>query len=530
MIIDLDIKTKILKVSNEQYRGSLRFFKPKLTESIIGSEALKHIQKRIDPKLQTSHTLMLYCYLNDIYEHPQCVCGNLTKFNTTTKEFMTYCSNKCRFENFSETVEARQKSNLEKYGCTNVLASKEIKEKIIQNNLAKYGVENYTQTEKYKESVRGLKRTPDFCENTRKGILKRSYNTIIKTFSHCSPLFTLEEYKGVKGYQKYKWYCKTCGKDFESSCDNGSAPVCEYCAPVGSLHEVVCKKYLESLNVDYKFRYRGLPSGKEIDLFIPDKNFGLELCGLYYHSTAGPSYQKPNHVTKLNECEGNGIKLFTIFDDEMFDLRKRRIVFYKIKNNLGLTKRKIYARQCKIVDVSSKDSERFLNKYHIQGSIGASYRFGLTYKNRLVALMTFNKGRTATGNVSEEGKWELGRYTTIFNFSVVGGGSKLLQHFIKTVNPKHIYSYADRRWSKGNMYEKLGFTFVKDTVPNYWYTKTFKTREHRLNYQKHKLTHFPAYSIDKTEEEIMKEEKYFKTWDCGSKLYVLNLEKSSLID
>jgi hypothetical protein len=133
--------------------------------------------------------------------------------------------------------------------------------------------------------------------------------------------------------------------------------------------------------------------------------------------------------------------------------------------------------------------------------------------------MTFNKGRTSTGHSPVEGEWELGRYCTIFNFNIVGGASKLLAHFIKNVNPNKIYSYADRRWSNGNMYNKIGFTFVKNTTPNYWYTKSFKTREHRVKYQKHKLVDFPSYDDALTEEEIMKLEKYFKIWDCGSKLY-----------
>jgi hypothetical protein len=521
-MIDIDIKDKLLKISNEQYKGSLRFFKPKFTESIIGKESLDHIKKRIDIKLQKSHTLMLYCYLNDIYETPKCVCGCDTKFNTNTKEFMKYCSNKCRFENFSDVVEVRKKSNLAKYGTSNYLASDEGKKKIKDSNIRKYGVSNYTQTEEYKESVRGKKNSPESIQKTKEAHLKRSYTNLVKKFTHCSPLFTVDEFDGVRGYKQYPWSCNKCKSNFISSCDNGSSPICDFCEPTGSKHEVICKELLESLGVDYKYRYRKLPSGKEIDLFVPDKMFGIEMCGLYWHSTAGPSYAKPNHINKLNECEENGIKLFTIFDDEMYNPVKKRIVLNKIKNSVGQNKKKIHARKCKIIELNSDTCSRFLEKYHIQGAIGSTYKYGLTYKNRLVAVITFNKGRTSTGHKPVEGDWELGRYCTIFNFNVVGGASKLITHFIRNTNPNKIYSYADRRWSNGNMYEKIGFSFVKNTTPNYWYTKTFKTREHRVKYQKHKLVDFPSYDNYLTEEDIMKKEKYFKIWDCGSKLYIWN--------
>lgn len=521
-MIDIDIKDKINNVVITKYGGSLRFLKPKLTIDLIGVEALKHIQSRIDKNLQSSHTLMLYCYLNDIYENPKCVCGLNVKFNTTTKEFMKYCSNKCRFDNQTETIKIRQQTNLTLYGSTNYLSSELGKAKIKKTNIAKYGVDNYAKTDEYKEKMIGNKDSDIVKHNKKVGMLKKSYNELISKFTHCKLLFTFNEYSGVKGYIQYSWNCNKCNADFVSSCDNGSSPICNHCKPTGSMHEIVCKQFIDKFKIDYKFRYRGLPSGKEIDIYVDDKKFGIELCGLFYHSTAGFNYAKPNHINKLTECEENGIKLFTVFDDEMYNLNKRRIVLNKIKNSLGEIKNKIYARKCKIIEIGAPTSEKFLNKYHIQGSIGSSYKYGLTYNNRLVAVMTFNKGRTATGHKSKDGHWELGRYCTIFNFSIVGGAGKLLQHFIRTVDPTLIYSYADRRWSNGNLYSKLGFDFIKNTTPNYWYTKTFKTREHRVKYQKHKLINMPSYKEELTEEEIMKLEKYYKIWDCGSKLYVWN--------
>jgi hypothetical protein len=417
-----------------------------------------------------------------------------------------------------ETVRIRQDTNLEKYGKTNYLATDEGKKKIEETSLRQYGVKNHTQSQQYRDKVSGRIVSDEAKLNNKIAHLKWGYERIVER-SNATPLFTLEEYVGVKGYQKYPWNCRTCGKDFISSIHNGSSPICNFCKPTGSKHEVVCKQFLERLGVDYKFRYRELPSGKEIDIFVPEKMFGIELCGLYWHSTAGPSYAKPNHVTKTEECEEQGIRLFTVYDDEMYDPLKRRIVLNKIKNAVGLTKRKVYARKCQIVEVDSKTCSKFLEKYHIQGTIGSSYKYGLTYNNRVVAVMTFNKGRTSTGNKQVDGEWELGRYCSVFNFSVVGGASRLFKHFINEVNPDVVYSYADRRWSLGNLYDKIGFRFVKNTTPNYWYTKDFKSREHRVKYRKHLLTQFESYDDALPEHEIMLKEGFYRTWDCGSKLY-----------
>ena len=81
--------------------------------------------------------------------------------------------------------------------------------------------------------------------------------------------------------------------------------------------------------------------------------------------------------------------------------------------------------------------------------------------------MTFGKPRFTKG-----ANWELIRYCTIGSFSVVGGASKLLSYFRKH-NSGSIITYADRRWSIGNLYEKLGFTFIGNSEPNYYYVKNY---------------------------------------------------------
>jgi hypothetical protein len=159
----------------------------------------------------------------------------------------------------------------------------------------------------------------------------------------------------------------------------------------------------------------------------------------------------------------------------------------------------------------------------MQGPVGSSIKLGLFYKNRLVAVMTFNGGRYATGHKKKDTEFELVRYCTIKNFTIVGGAGKLLKYFKSNYSPTIIYSYADRRWSDGNLYTKLGFDFHSNTPPNYWYTKDFRKRLNRLKFQKNKLVNSVNYSSQKTEETIMKEDGYYRTWDCGSKKFVMNI-------
>jgi hypothetical protein len=516
----MDIKAIIQKESDEKYNGSFRFFKEQNLKKLVSEKGFKHIKSKISEDLHFPISLMVYCFVNDIYKHPTCVCGNKQKFNTAKKEFSKYCSNKCRYENFSDIISVRQQTNLKKYGSTNVLASEYGKKKILETNLSKYGVSNYTKTKEFKEKVKGKSNlTSDGKKMLIEKIKRKHYDSIFTKYTNFIPLFKFEEYDGVKGYKKYPWFCKTCNSNFISSFDNGCAPICDNCKPKGTDLEIFIKKFLDKYKIEYIFRYRKLESGREIDFYIPSKNLGIETSGLYWHSTANKTYSKNDHISKLEECEHQGINLINIFADEIYN--KPKIVINRLKSKLSLVKRKIPARKCQVEKISNIQCEHFLKKYHIQGSIKTNIKYGLFYKTRLVAVMTFNKGRLATGNKSINGIFELGRYATIANFNIVGGAGKLLSFFKNQHSPEKIYSYADRRWSNGNLYKKLNFKLDKATIPNYWYVKDFKNRLHRLKFQKNKLKHFLNYDEQKTEEMIMKESKFYKIWDCGSLLFIL---------
>lgn len=515
---DEEIKEKIQNIADKKYKGGFRHIKPKFLKDLIGAEGVKQLYSKLSPELHNPYSLAIHCFMNDIHESPICTCGNKTKFNTTTKKFLQYCSNKCKWENNDKIQETKRQTCLEKYGAINILASDYGKSKILQTNMEKYGVSNYTKTDEYKQSVVGRTHSEETKQKTRDTHRIKFYNSFQFRYKHCKPLFTVDEYEGVKGYKKYKWLCNKCNQEFISSCDNGSSPICNHCSPVGTKHELVVRDYLDTLNIPFTYNNRTiLPSGKELDVYIPSLNLGIEISGLWWHSTAVPTYNKIDHISKHNECESLGIRLITLFDDEFYENKK--LVLQRIKNAVGKVKRKIYARKCEIVDISKDECSKFLNKYHIQGNIWGTHRYGLKYKNRLVAVMTFNENRYATGKKRIDNIYELGRYCTISNFKIVGGAGKLFNHFIKTVNPLEVYSYCDKRWNSGGVYEVIGMKFVKDTPPNYFYTKYFKERYNRLQFQKHMLKRFPSYDNNLTEEEIMRREKFYRTWDCGSKLY-----------
>ena len=117
------------------------------------------------------------------------------------------------------------------------------------------------------------------------------------------------------------------------------------------------------------------------------------------------------------------------------------------------------------------------------------------------------------------------RFSTSKN--IVGGASKLLAYFIKVYKPIKIISYADRRWSTGNLYEKLGFTFISNTSPNYYYINIGNgsdIRHHRYGFAKHTLQEkLPIFNDSLSEWKNMQVNGWDRIWDCGSIKYQLIL-------
>lgn len=256
---------------------------------------------------------------------------------------------------------------------------------------------------------------------------------------------------------------------------------------------------------------RKLLDGDEIDILLNDAKICFEYNGLHWHDEK--TKDRHYHVDKTERCNKKGYRLIHIFEDEW--LFKKDIVKSRIRSILHQYADKIYARKCELREVTSKDAVAFLEKNHIQGKCGSTIRIGLFYNNELVSLMTFGKTRHFIGSSKHE--WELLRFCNKLDTVVIGGASKLYSYFNKTYHPLSVVSYADRRWSEGNLYDVLGFSLYNISQPNYFYIVGNK-RKNRFNFRKSELVK-QGFDKDKSEHEIMKERGIYRIYDCGCLCY-----------
>ena len=440
----------------------------------------------------------------------------------------------------NKELQDRQKLSLyNNYGVTIPLKNKDILDKLKKTNIKRYGVDNISKTESCKNkiietnlrkyNVRFISQHEEFKQKQIKSRLRTNYKFLISSqkFINIIPLFTEDEYCGNISYHtQYSFKCKICNSIFNDTLTSGNIPRCFKCNPIcrtQSESEVFNFLKISLPNEDIISNDRTILHGKELDIYIPSLKLAIEYDGLFWHSELGGKKYKNYHLNKTIECEKMGIRLIHIFEDEWLynkELVQRKLLHIINKNS----KEKIYARKCNIEVIPANICNIFLDKNHIQGCDKSSIRLGAYYKNELISVMTFGPLRIATGYKSKKDYWEMYRFCTLSEKSVVGIGGKLASYFIKKYDPEYIISYADVRWSTNmynNLYKILNFSFIKQTAPNYWYLeKNCNKRIHRFNFQKHILKKiFPSFNPKLTEWQNMQLNGYDRIWDCGCLKY-----------
>lgn len=358
----------------------------------------------------------------------------------------------------------------------------------------------------------GCKKCADISKKQSLLSNKPKFLTKIDNFRKNKNDYSESVYVNAKYPMKINCTIKNHGEFYQTPNNHLKGEDCPKCSNTGpSRSEQEVYSYINNI-ISAEQSNRNILKGKELDIYIPSKKLAIEFNGLYWHSD---EFKKDTyHINKTKQCEKENINLIHIFEDEWSN--KKEIVKSRLSNILGNTLNKIYARKTEIKQVPTSQAMQFLEESHIQGKVGGKVKLGLYYDNELVSLMTFGKLRKNLGSNHKDGHWELLRFCNKLNTTVVGGFSKLLKHFQKSFKWVNIVSYADLRWSQGNVYFKNGFQEEGRSFPSYFYFNTKeKVRKTRFKFRKSELVK-QGFDPNKTERQIMKERGFLRIYDCGT--------------
>jgi hypothetical protein len=272
-------------------------------------------------------------------------------------------------------------------------------------------------------------------------------------------------------------------------------------------------------------RNRAVIAPKEIDIWLPEFNIGIEFHGLYWHTT---NRVGKTHREKWELAQRAGVRLVQIFEDEW--LNKQDIVKARLLAFIGRSEKRD-ARKLTLKNVVWREAKVFLNATHIQGAGPAGTAYGLYEDDVLVAVASFGKSRSgAMTGARKEGEFEVLRYAS--TGSVRGGFTRLFSAFLRDANPETVISYCDLRYGTGGLYEQARFALHSVTEPDYWWVPAGKIeRVSRYAVQKHKIADMAHplnvfYAVGKTENQICTEAGWEKIHGVGNQKWVWRNEKS----
>ena len=361
-------------------------------------------------------------------------------------------------------MEKQIRTVFERYGVNHIFSSASIREQIKKTNLARYGYEFPTQNPEIKKKIIDT-------------MIKNGY---AKEFSGKTMRELSDELN--KAYTTFVYQVRNHG--FEEAI---KLPVY-----TNGLEQIFAN-WLDETHINYVTQFR--IDNRIADFYLPDANLLIELNGNYWHSDLIIEDNK-YHFNKKKLYNSHGYASFFFREDEInnkFDIIKSMVL-----NKLKLGS-KTYARKCEIKEVDNEQAVVFCEENHLMGrGIGKAY--GLYQGDTLLSLLQV-KLRSSIYHV-----YEISRFCIKTNFSVIGGFSRLLNHFLKLEKPNQLITFVDNRYGGEATYlYDLGFKF-ESNYPSFRWVANQQTF-HRLKY--------PSNSGY--------EQGLAKLWDCGQSKFVLNL-------
>lgn len=467
--------------------------------------------------------------------------SNASEAESVKQKAIETCINKYGVYHASQAQSVKDKTKStcqERYGVDSPFQMNDFHEKASNTFKRKYGVEWNTKSPIIKDKTKSTCQerygvdNPSFSQD----VVNKRHSTMIEHFGMwytCTDdmvennhkLF-LQRHPDIIGESEHTYTC-SCGSCHD--CELSSFEIdkstykqrssygyiiCPIKSPINStksMREIELLSFIKSIYPGEIIEGdRSVLGKKELDIYIPEKHIAFEFNGVFWHSDFSG---KPNnyHQQKSIDCLNKGITLVHVWEDDW--VYKQDIVKDFISAKLGCINKSIYARDCDITAISTKEARQFFETNHLQGYVGSTYKIGLIHNGEIVSAMLIGCLRKSMGSAPKTDCYEIYRFASKRGYEVTGGFSKLLKYFERTYKPRAIITYADMSITTGNVYTKCGFSQESISPPCYSWAIGGR-RFHRTNFMKSRLQECidnPAL----TENQVMRSRGAYKVWDSG---------------
>ena len=402
-------------------------------------------------------------------------------------------------------TEGTYKARLLETGCTNVSQLPEIKVKKKQTCLAHYGETTNLKCEDTKRKLKdtNLLRYGHECSLHGGDPLQKKLKTwekyeggnplsdpAIQAKSKATQIKT-GKIKLVNG-KRMRENAAELGVSysaFQSTVKNEGEEAALLLRTNTSRHEMMLRSWFDPAEIVTNHQ---IPNTKfRPDILFPSNKLIIEIDGLYWHSEE-ITKSRDYHASKQKAYAAQGYRSLFFRSDEL--VSSPEIIKSMIAHRRGLTATRLFARNCKIEELTPESKKTFFETNHLMG-VGKGRVFALMQQGTPVAAIQVCWKR------KDSKVLDVSRFCTAVNTSVSGGYSKLLAYASKEYAPNSIETFCDLRYGQPEYLSSMGFAHVGTHLSFAWtnYLKTW----HRMQY--------PG--------NTGAEKGLHRVWDCGQALY-----------
>lgn len=225
-------------------------------------------------------------------------------------------------------------------------------------------------------------------------------------------------------------------------------------------------------------------------IYLPDHKLYIHLVkiSIALQKLESDFFQKMS-IYFLNK----GLNLIHLFEDQLKN--NLELIKYRFSSLLDNNKR-IHARACKIERIDKKVYDLFVAENHLMDTANSRYKYGIFLKSELMGVMGISAGRWMTQEGHRRKSFEIIRFATKLNFTIVGGFTKFLKHIKNELNLDEYMSYQDLDWAIHSVYHKNDFKLKE-------YTKPLKYFIHKKTWKRYSEKQVQALNDFNTSEYII---------------------------
>jgi hypothetical protein len=241
--------------------------------------------------------------------------------------------------------------------------------------------------------------------------------------------------------------------------------------------------------------------------------------GVYVNLLPISHHFTPQQLISLQTLHAQkGILLVHLWED-IWKQRKMQVLS-RLNSFCGLNQT-LHARKAKLTTIDAAQAKDFLMQHHLQGFAKVKHHLGLMMGDEIKAIASFSSPRPMKSKGEHYQSAELVRLATQSGFTIAGGLGKLVNGFLQEVKVNDLMTYADRDWSVGKGYDKLGFQLTAATAPvEFFVDKHSLSRYYPHRLPKKILTNFEAQKVLNL-DEFLAQNGFAKAFNTGNLKYHL---------